>query len=261
MQERDDKALETQERGRLEISGEGQVGVLLLHGFTSASDAVSGLIPTLEEMGISYEMPILRGHNATPEALIGVRSQDWYDDALAALQKLAQRAPRLVVVGLSMGGLVALQLCMRREAHQLPICACVTWAAALGFCNPLAFMVKPLSHIFRWWKGQESFRDATCRKNNHNYPKFPTQAFVELYDYAKATRAQLSQVDVPLCIIHSRRDQVVPYATSLELYRTVSSPYVVHHTLKKSGHELGQDCQCELVFALTGEFIAKGMKP
>ncbi len=246
-------------RGTFKAVDGGKLGILLLHGFTSALDAVSGLIPTLENLGVEYEMPVLRGHNATPDALIGVTHKDWYDDAYAALEKLSQRAERIIVIGLSMGGVVALDLCAKDHPLKNKIVGCVTWAAALGFVNSLAWMAKPLSIFFKKWKGQDSFNDPECRKNNHNYQTFPTKAFVELYDYAHDMRKRLEDVEIPLRIIHSELDQVVPYKTSQLLYDSVCSPFCERYTLHKSGHELGQDCEADTVFELTADFIKKYM--
>ncbi|MBQ9816192.1 MAG: alpha/beta fold hydrolase [Proteobacteria bacterium] len=242
-------------RGKFPELEKKKTGVLLLHGFTSSLLAVSGLVPVLEKAGVEYEMPVLRGHNATPDALVGVKAEDWYDDGHQALEKLCERVDQVVVVGLSMGGLVALNLCARPHPLRDRICGCVTWAAALGFCNPLAWMAKPLSLFFHNWKGQESFNDPECRKNNQNYKTFPTKAFVELYDFAARTNKMLDDVEVPLCIIHSNKDQVVPYKKSVELFDEAGSSYCEFHTLTKSGHELGQDCECETVFGITAEFV------
>ncbi|MBO5752182.1 MAG: alpha/beta fold hydrolase [Proteobacteria bacterium] len=249
---------EIQSRGKLtSIAAEKKLGVLLLHGFTSSLDAVSGLVPHLEAHHIEYEMPVLRGHNSKPEDLRGVTAEDWYTDAFNALKKLSERVDQVVVIGLSMGGLVALHLCIREHALKNKICACITWAAALGFCNPLAWLAKPLSLFIPNWKGQESFHDPECRKNNHNYQTFPTKAFVELYDFAAKTRTMLDDISVPLCIIHSKRDQVVPYKTALMLYHEAGNAACELHSLRTSGHELGQDSEAETVFNITMEYIDK----
>ena len=244
-------------RGQFESSGGTMPGVLLLHGFTSALSAVSGLVPWLEKRGIPYEMPVLRGHNGVPTDLCGVRAEDWYEDALAGLEKLCGRTDRVVIVGLSMGGVVALNLCAKKHKWHDRICGCVTWAAALGFCNPLSFMAKPLSLFIPMWRGQDSFCDPECRKKNENYSKFPTKAFVELYDYAASTRKILGEVKVPMCIIQSKKDQVVPYKMSELIFNGVGSSYCERYSLEKSGHELGMDCEADTVFELTVSFVGK----
>ena len=70
-----------EKRGDFPPSPDGSLGVLLLHGFTSALSCVDGILPSFDAMHIPYEMPVLRGHNATPEALKGVKAEDWYEDA------------------------------------------------------------------------------------------------------------------------------------------------------------------------------------
>jgi len=230
-------------------------GVLVLHGFTSSLDCVRGIAPYLAREGFDCEMPLLRGHGSRPEDLVGVVAQDWYEDSLLALERLASRVDAVVVLGLSMGGLMALNLCARPHAFRHKICACVTWAAALGFVNPLSRFVKYLSPVFRMWPSQESFNDAQCRKNNTNYRTFPTRTFGSLQAFARETRGILGDVSVPLCVIHSRRDQVVPHATAGLLFDSAASSHCVQHTLSRSGHELGQDCEAETVFALSMRFI------
>ncbi len=230
-------------------------GVLLLHGFTSHTDCVSGLLPYLEKAGLDVEMPWLRGHGTTPDDLIGVTHDMWYDDAFSALQKLAQRVDQVIVVGLSMGGVVALDLCTRDHELRSKIIACVTWAAALDFVNPMTGLVKPLSVVFKWWKGQESFRDKTCKQACRNYTKFPTKAFVSLYDYAKEMRPRVRQLTMPFCTIQSKQDQVIPYHMSEYLFQNVDSVYCELVTLEHSGHELGQDCEAKTVFEQTMRFI------
>lgn len=244
-----------QTRGSLPTPSSSRHGVLLLHGFTSHTSCVSGLLPYLEAAHIDYEMPWLRGHGGVPKDLVGVTADMWYEDALAALQKLAERVDRVIIVGLSMGGVVSLQLCADAHPWRSKIAGCVTWAAALAFKNPLSALVKPLSHFVKMWPGQESFHDMTCKKKCQNYPEFPTEAFASLYDYAASMRKRLGEIQVNLCVIHSTRDQVIPYKMSRKLYENVHSPYRELITLEHSGHELGQDCEAKHVFEQTMRFI------
>lgn len=87
--------------------------VLLLHGFPLRGEM---WLPALEHLpqGFSYIVPDLRGHGqsaATDECTIS----DFADD-LAALLELLDERRRIVVVGLSMGGYVALEFTRQYEA-------------------------------------------------------------------------------------------------------------------------------------------------
>ncbi len=107
---------------------EKKLGCLILHGLTSSLDCVNGLVPYMERNGIPYRMPILRGHGTKQEDLIGVTWRDWYADGEAALLDLCKEVDKAVVVGLSMGGLVGLQLAME---HPDKVDSFVGVAAAL----------------------------------------------------------------------------------------------------------------------------------
>ncbi|HEY3445333.1 MAG TPA: alpha/beta fold hydrolase [Myxococcales bacterium] len=235
-----------------------KVGVLLLHGFTSSVRTVDGLAPRLEAAGLAYKIPVMRGHGTRYQDLAGVRAQDWYDDAEAALLELAKSVDKVVVVGLSMGGLVALNLAMR---HPDKIAGVVTLAAALRFQDPLAPVAPALSRFVKSWPSPEAFRDQSLKHTSQNYPKFMTAAFGELLAYARETERRLPQVKVPICVVHSKRDQVVkPLAANL-IYRDVGSEHREIHWFFKSGHEMGQDCERDAVFDTVMEFVGKHCKP
>src|SRR5918912_1085837 len=85
-------------------------GVLVLHGLTSCLASVQPVAERMAPHGIPCAVPWLRGHGTCPEDLVGVTWHDWYADAAAALDRLLERCASASVVGLSMGGLIALQL-------------------------------------------------------------------------------------------------------------------------------------------------------
>ena len=86
-------------------------GVLILHGFTDTVNSVRILEPPLNDLGLPYRIPCLRGHGAdSPEALRGVGWKDWIDDANEALHDLLNEADKAIVIGYSMGGLIGINL-------------------------------------------------------------------------------------------------------------------------------------------------------
>ena len=240
-------------KGELVSRKAGKLGVLLIHGFTSSLDCVNGVVPSLDKLGVEVEMPILRGHGTKPEDLKGVTYHNWMEDAEAAYQNIAKRVDGVVVVGLSMGGLVALNL----AANHPEVLGVVTWAAALEFVNPLSRFVGLLGKFFKMWPGQESFNDPECRKKCTNYKSFATDSFASLYKFAQLTKGRLSEVCTPICIIQSRKDQVVKPSAGQHIFDGVGSAYVEIHWLEHSGHELGQDMECERVFEITADFVKR----
>jgi carboxylesterase len=223
-----------------------KVGVLLLHGFTSHLNTVNGLIPHLEKAGIEYEMPILRGHGTQYQDMLGVTAHDWFDDAEHALLSLSERVDRVVVVGLSMGGLVGLELAMR---HADKIAGLVTVAAAVKFADPSVGFSPLLAKVFKYWPSPESFNDLSRKVNCKNYPRFATDSFLSLYKYSQYISDKLPEVKVPVCILQSKKDQVVAPEAANTIYERVGSLHREIHWYKESGHEMMQDLEAEKVFS------------
>jgi carboxylesterase len=55
--------------------------------------------------------PLLSGHEATPRELARAKHTEWITTARLALFELKQHCDRVIVIGFSMGGLIAVQLC------------------------------------------------------------------------------------------------------------------------------------------------------
>jgi carboxylesterase len=228
------------------------IGVLLLHGFTSHLNTVNGLVPHLEAAGIPYMMPILRGHGTRYQDLHGVTDRDWYADAERALLKLWNDVDRIVVVGLSMGGLVALELAMR---HPDKIAGIVSVAASLKFADPLSALTPVLSRFVKYWPSPNSFNDLSLKENCENYSKFATSAFAHLWRYSQEIADRLREVHVPIRILQSKRDQIVAPASANIIYEKVSSPIREIVWYEESGHEMMQDLEADKVFADVMEFV------
>ena len=137
------------------------IGVLVLHGFTSHIHCVDPLVPYLNELDVPYRFPILRGHGTKPEDMEGVTAEDWYEDAENALLDLYQDAEKIIVVGLSMGGAMALELAAR---HRDKVAAVVTIAAVIKVADPLAPLSPLLASVVRFWPSPNAFNDKELKK-------------------------------------------------------------------------------------------------
>lgn len=228
------------------------LGVLVLHGFTSSIKTVDGLEPYLQKLNLPYIFPILRGHGTKYQDLEGVTHQDWYADAEAALLELHTKANRIVVVGLSMGGLVTLELAMN---HADKLAGIVLVAPALKFQDPLAGMTGLIKKVIKFWPSPNSFNDLELKKNCRNYPKFATSAFASLYDYAKLIHKDLAKVTVPTLILQSKKDQVVAPAAAQTIHDQIKSAVKRLVWFEKSGHEMMQDLEAPAVLATIEQFI------
>ncbi len=231
------------------------LGVLVLHGFTSDIHCVDPLVAPLDRAGLPYRFPILRGHGTHYRDMVGTTARDWYEDAENALLDLAGEVSHVVVVGLSMGGLLALELAAR---HRALVAGVVTVAAALRFQDPLAGLAPVLSKVVRFWPSPNAYNDPDLRRReNRNYPKFATDAFASLYAYSREVPNLLSFVKAPILILQSKRDQVVAPRSATIIHEKVSSKDRSLVWFERSGHEMLLDCEREAVVQTIMEFIER----
>jgi carboxylesterase len=88
----------------------GSTGCLLLHGFTGTPYDMRFIAGGLHDCEISVCGVRLPGHATTPEDMAQHTWRHWYEGACEGLSQLRQSASRVIVVGQSMGALLALKL-------------------------------------------------------------------------------------------------------------------------------------------------------
>ena len=86
----------------------GPVGCLLIHGYTGTPFEMRLLARSLAEDGYTILAPRLFGHATSPEDLLRARYWDWIADVEDALDILKGITDHQVVLGLSMGGILAM---------------------------------------------------------------------------------------------------------------------------------------------------------
>jgi carboxylesterase len=232
-----------------------------LHGFTSSLATVSNLVPYLEARGIPYAMPTLRGHGTRPEDLRGVTWHHWYEDAERALDELLDRCDRAVVMGLSMGGVVALHLAAQRPeslAGVATVAAALQLQVAGGFLLPLLARISRLAAV----DARKAFADQSLVATATNYPSAPISAVASLAAFGKLVERELPRIRVPLLTIYTPQDRVVVPAKVLAIHERAGTAPDRKRLLAfpNSGHEMLMDrdraAVCEAIVAFIEECAA-----
>ncbi|ABB24928.1 alpha/beta hydrolase [Pelodictyon luteolum] len=232
-------------------AGRSPFGVLVIHGFTANRESVELLLKPLQSLGIPVSIPVLAGHGGpSPAALKGLRWQDWLNDAEAAFRELAERADRIIVVGHSMGALLALNLAVR---HPGKVDALVLVATAIRLVSvlapgrPLHFAAFPISLMVKRWGLKSVFADpegAVCRGH---YEWVPTDAVLSFFRLIRKTQKLLAAVHCPVFILHNRSEStVLPESVGI-LNSSLGTPDSDRSVLwlSRSGHQVFCDCERE----------------
>jgi carboxylesterase len=204
-------------------------GVLVLHGFTGTLESVNALRAPLEALGVPVAMPLLAGHGAaSPEALESVGWHDWLADAEQALQQLHQNADRIMVIGHSMGALLALHLAVN-NFNMVDSLVLATPPIKLFSLfapdQPLHLLAPFVSLLLKTWELQTIFSDTDHVALATNYPWAPTSAILSFFELIKQTLPLLHRVTVPVLVLQCRRESTVhPESASMLCDRIATAP-------------------------------------
>ncbi len=239
------------------------LGVLILHGLSASLDCVNGLEAPLREPGLPIRMPVLRGHGAdSPEALQGVKWQDWVADGEAALRDLLDEVERAVVFGHSMGALVAINLAakMNEQVDSLVVAApALVFDSPLAEGRPLSFLTPLIRYVIKRWQMPPDYADPLLAQSNTNYPWIPIESVMEIMRMQKATRQLLPGVRQPLFILAARHDPTVD-PKSIEIITTqVSTPPPQQRVdwFETTKHEMFRDCECDCIVKTVVDYIGE----
>ncbi len=191
----------------IDLQEEDSPGVLLLHGFGDTPQTLSLLARKLHKSGYSLYAPLLPGHGRNMDAFGRSRATDWITAARSALAEMRRRHDSVSVVGLSMGG--ALAVLLAAELDDIP--ALVLIAPYLGM--PRVLRLAASTH-WAWGRlagevnarNPRSIRDPIEREKNLAYAAITGRALFELSKVVRLARKSLPGVKAPTLIIQSRED-------------------------------------------------------
>ena len=230
-----------------------RTGVLLSHGFTGSPASMTPWARHLAGRGHTVRVPLLPGHGTTWQHMNRTRWDDWYGELDTALTDLRSRCDRVIVVGLSMGGCLALRLAEQRpddvDAIVLVNPAVNVRRLDIKLVPALQWIVPSMPGIGNDIKkpGQDEI----------GYDRTPLKALASQLVMWKDVRAHLPSVTQPLLMFRSDDDHVVDASSQSIILDGVSSPVAELVPLADSFHVATLDHDAELIFERTDAFIAE----
>jgi len=232
----------------------GPDGALVLHGFTGNPQSMRGLAEALAGAGFAVELPLLPGHGTSIEDMLPSRWDDWSEVADGAYTELAGRCRRVVVVGLSMGGTLAIWL----TTHHPEIAGLVAINAAVdppaeSFLDMMRTMVEQGHDRMPAVGGDIAKPDTEELGAYDATPIAPLLSFVE---QGEDLFPRLGEITCPVLIITSTNDHVVPPVSSDVLAAKVAGP-VERVVLERSFHVATLDYDKDEIERRAVEFARK----
>jgi carboxylesterase len=229
----------------------GSTGVLLCHGFTGSPHSLRPWAEYLAGAGLSVSVPRLPGHGTTWQEMSRTRWEDWYAEVDRGYEELRGRSGEIFVMGLSMGGCLALRMAELRG----------TGVSGLVLVNPsLAadtklFMLAPLLKlVIPSLKGvgsdikKEGVRELA-------YDRVPVRAAATLPALWRLTQSRLGEVTQPVLVYRSAADHVVGPASMRVLQAALPPAQLTVRDCPDSYHVATLDNDAQTIFAGSLAFV------
>ncbi len=241
--------------------GKNPFGLLVLHGFSGTPEGLGHLVSALKTFGCPTLAPRLRGHGeASPEALLGIHWSEWMKDCREELNQLLTQAEKAIVIGHSMGGLIAMNLGAEfREKIDCVIIAGATTRALSPFApgNPLYFLVPLVKVVKKRWDLPPVFADPANITHGFGYEWVPTITWLNVFDFMRETEKRLPEVTLPILILHSRKDTMsAPQGVKI-LEEKISTFRDEKRIVwfEKTDHDMFNDCEWEAVTKTVLDYV------
>jgi carboxylesterase len=229
----------------------GTTGVLLCHGFTGSPQSLRPWADYLAAAGLSVSLPRLPGHGTTWQEMARTRWEDWYAEVDRAFDLLQARCEQMFVMGLSMGGCLALRLAeLRGDAVRglVLVNPSITADTKLFLLAPVLKLVVPsLKGIASDIKNDQAAEAG--------YDRVPVKAAATLPGLWRITQQHLSELKQPILAYRSITDHVVGPASMKLLQQSVPASQLEVRELADSYHVATLDNDAEVIFSGSLEFI------
>lgn len=197
----------------------GRLGIAVVHGFTGNPCSMRPLGEALAAHGYAVEVVRLPGHGTTAQDMATTRYPDWRGHVVEVLEDLAGRTDHRIVVGLSMGGTIALDLL--GADHPTLDGAVVVNSTILNRDGLLARLAPYLARILPMVPakaaGLVENDIAKPGGDEKAYDKVPAHAANSLLAELPRIRARLLDLRKPLTVAYSPQDHSVPPENSRRL--------------------------------------------
>jgi len=231
------------------LKGSNNIGILLLHGWSSPPEELLPLAKYLNSLGYTVSAPLFRGHGTKPEDLLGITRQDWIADARKSLEEMKKQASKIFVGGISMGGNISMLL-----SEDESIVGIVAMGASVKFhfhsLVRIVLFFMGLTKTYRKKKFSPGVRKKMGKRDAYTY--YPVESAREVAKLADETRKYLPRITKPILIMQSTIDHMVSKKSPQIIFDGVSSRVKEIYWVKNKYHVFaGEKSAQEKI----GEFI------
>jgi|SRR5579859_102882 len=250
-------------QGDREMFAEGRAPcVVAFHGFGGTAAELRPVLDAVAAAGFAVDAALLAGHGTRVEALQDATFDAWVEGARARVVAAAAAHGRVVLLGFSLGSLVAMEIAagapegvvglvamgnaLTLRAHtSVPF---AVWQRLTRRPPPDAYLMKPIAG---------DLVDPSGMGMLVTYDRHPLRAALEVYRAGPRVRALVPRITCPTLVLHGKRDRVCSWKNATWLASHVGARDVSVRIFEKSAHVIACDGEREDVAREVVAFVRR----
>lgn len=243
---------------------------MLFHGMTGSPFEMKKMAKALHAAGYDVYCECLPGHGTSEIDIKCVTWKDWYNHAVERVEYLSKEYEEIYLAGLCMGAALALAVAGDKVGNVKGVVSLSTTLFLDGWTIPFYYVFLPIAlhSIIRYYYTfperepyglkNEAIRrkiSALQKRNSVALDNYPLSCTCELLKLSKYVQQNISKVDVPVLIIHSKEDDLTSVKSAKLVYNGVSSLHKEYIELDNSYHLVVLDNDRDFVFDKSIQFI------
>jgi carboxylesterase len=224
-----------------------EIGILVQHGFTGTTQSMRYLGEALAKNGYTVCGPRLKGHGTHYEQMEGSLYQEWIASAEEGYLQLKEKCSKVFVIGLSMGGTLALHL-----AHKFPETAGIVLINAAVFSSRMNDVRELQEPRFLDAIGSD-IKDPNVKELA--YEKTPLQSVKQLLTFLDEIKPKVAEITSPALILSSVDDHVVSPDNAEFLFQNLASKDKTKVELTNSYHVATLDYDKDIIVRECEQFV------
>jgi carboxylesterase len=251
-------------------------GVFLIHGLGGTQYDLGSMHKRLKNAGLVTHSLTLPGHGTNPEDLAGVTAEDWIDAVVAKYREVRGQHPRLHLMGMCMGSLLAAVVAQREKHTKGNLVLLAPPVFIDGWATPWYRGLRPLLYaipgIGRTMKIEEEdpfgikneqlraiVKAKFERGENFHYRWVPLECIRQVDRLRAILMKGAKDIRCPTLVVHAREDELTSLRSANFLVEQIGGSRARMVVLEDSYHMICVDNDREIVAKNVLEFFGAAL--
>jgi carboxylesterase len=250
--------------------------VFLIHGLGGTQYDLGSMHKRLKNAGFVTHSLTLPGHGTSPEDLANVTAEDWIDAVVAKYREVRDQHPRLHVMGMCMGALLAATLAQRERHDKGNLVLLAPPVYIDGWATPWYRGLRPLMYhvpgVGRTMKIEEEdpfgikneqlraiVKAKFERGENFHYRWVPLECIRQVDRLRAIVMKGAKDIRCPTLVVHAREDELTSLRSANFLVEKIGGARARMVVLEDSYHMVCVDNDREIVAKNVLEFFGAAL--